>query len=265
VVITVADESEFDGLRRREMRRSLTARVARAATVGTAGLALLALVSGCSEHRATGQVPPAQQLASEPGSASPRPLVEGSPTLLAPGTYQLAYHLAADEELPDAYVDIPSGFDEAATWYVVSHDRQEFLGLWTVSAADRDACRRGARDAYDPGPTVEDLADALVAQKSTRASTPEPVSLAGYHGLYVELASPQDLRTCGPEPGLWTSGPTGGRGIYGDGQVDLVWILDMDGQRIVVNASYSPRSTAADIYKLNSMVESLQFAPAAQE
>lgn len=91
------------------------------------------------------------------------------------------------------------------------------------------------------------------------------MSLAGYHGLYVELTSPQDLRTCGPEPGLWASGPTGGRGIYGDGQVDLVWILDPDGQRILVDASYSPSSTASDIDKLNSMVESLRFVPAVQE
>ena len=52
----------------------------------------------------------------------------------------------------------------------------------------------------------------------------------------------------------------GGRGIYGDGQVDLVWILDLDGQRIVVDASYSARSTRSDIDKLKSMVGSLQFA-----
>lgn len=239
------------------MKRRPGAHTARA---GTAGLVLLALVVGCAEQHATGAGPPAKELSSEPGSTSPRPLVEGSPTPLAPGTYQLAYHLAANEEPADAFVEVPRGFDETATWYVVSHDQQEFLGLWTVSAADRDACRRGTVDAYDPGPSVVDLADALVAQKSTRASTPEPVALAGYHGLYVELTSPRELRTCGHDPGLWTSGPTGGRGIYVDGQVDLVWILDLDGQRIVVDASYSARSTRSDIDKLKSMVGSLQFA-----
>ena len=43
------------------------------------------------------------------------------------------------------------------------------------------------------------------------------------------------------------------------------WILDPDGQRILVDASYSPSSTASDIDKLNSMVESLRFVPAVQE
>jgi hypothetical protein len=39
-----------------------------------------------------------------------------------------------------------------------------------------------------------------------------------------------------------------------------VWILDAEGQRIVVNAAYSARSTESDIEKLTSIVESLKFA-----
>jgi hypothetical protein len=175
----------------------------------------------------------------------------------------MGFHLASgDEDLPDALVDVPLGYDDEATWYVVSHDRQQFLGLWTVSRVDPDACRRRWHDVYDPGPTVRDLADGLVAQRSTRSSTPEPVTLAGYRGLYVEVASPRDLRGCGPDPGLWTSGTTGGRGIYGDGQVDRVWILDIDGQRVVVDAGFSAKSSDTAVAELTSMVESLRFAPA---
>jgi hypothetical protein len=62
---------------------------------------------------------------------------------------------------------------------------------------------------------------------------------------------------------LW--GEPGGCGIHYDGQVDLVWILDFDGQRLVVNAANTAMSTASDIDKLTSMVESLEFVPAAQE
>ena len=95
---------------------------------------------------------------------------------------------------------------------------------------------------------------------NSRASDPKPVTLAGYQGEYVELASPRQMSRCrDPKAGLWTSGD-GGRGIYNGGQVDLVWILDADGQRILVNAAYSAESTAADIRKLTSMVESLKFA-----
>jgi hypothetical protein len=191
-------------------------------------------------------------------SATPQHLVEGPATSLEPGTYQFSVVANPGVETPDALVEVPSGFDDEAAWYVVSHDQQEFLGLWTVGLVDRDACPSGTNQLFDPGPSVEDLADALVAQKSTRATTPKPVKLAGYKGLYVELTSPHDISGCEQTGHLW--GNPGGRGIYNDGQVDLVWILDVDGQRLVVNAAYTPKSSASDIDKLTSMVESLKFA-----
>jgi hypothetical protein len=194
------------------------------------------------------------------GAPSPRPLVEREGVPLAPGTYQIGYHLNADEDVPDAFVTVPRGYVESSTWYVVSDDGHEYLGLWTAAEADRDACRHGERDVYDPGPSVDDLARALLATRSVRGTGPEPVTLAGYQGEYVTLASPRRMSRCrDPKAGLWTSGD-GGRGIYNDGQVDLVWILNADGQRIVVNAAYSAGSTAADIRKLTSMVDSLKFA-----
>lgn len=210
----------------------------------------LCLLVGCSSADSPGNS----------GSPSPRPLVEREGIPLAPGTYQMGYHLDADEDVPDAFVTVPSGYVGSSTWYVVSDDGHEYLGLWTAAEADRDACRHGEQDVYDPGPSVDDLARALVATKSIRATEPEPVTLAGYQGQYVELASPRHMSRCrDPKAGLWTSGD-GGRGIYNHGQVDLVWLLDADGQRIVVNAAYSAGSTASDIHKLTSMVESLKFA-----
>ena len=251
------------------MRARFTSRIVLAA-LGTTGLVVVTLVTGCSEHQpadgqAAGQQPTGEHSVSDPASASPRPLVEREDTPLPPGTYQMEYHLDADEEVPDAFVTVPRGYDEAATWFVVSHDGHEYFALWTVAEADRDACRNGEQDVYDPGPSVDDLARALVATRSIRASEPEPVTLAGYRGQYVELAGPRHLSRCvDPEAGLWTSAD-GGRGIYNDGQVDLVWILDADGQRIVVNAAYSAASTASDIHKLTAMVESLEVVPAVQE
>jgi hypothetical protein len=175
---------------------------------------------------------------------------------LEPGTYQ--FSVAADVETPEALVDVPDGFEDEAAWYVVSHDQQQFLGLYVVKLVDRDACH--ARGDYDPGPSVKDLADALVAQGSTHTTPPEPVTLAGHHGLYVELTSPRDYWSrCNPEAALWH-----GRGIYNNGQVDMVWILDVRGQRIVVDAAYTPRSSPADIDKLNSMAKSLKFTATAK-
>jgi hypothetical protein len=125
---------------------------------------------------------------ASPGTPAPRPLEDRSGVPLAPGTYQIGFHLDADEDVPDAFVTVPSGYVESSTWYVVSDDGHEYFGLWTAREADRDACR-----------------------------------------------------------------------------VDLVWILDADGQRIVVNAAYSAGSTTSDIHKLTAMAESLRFVPANEE
>jgi hypothetical protein len=223
------------------------------------------LLGGCTGSSDTGGAhdgtSPSASKSSEPaaaGSAAPQHLFEVPTRVsLVPGIYQFSVVANPGVETPEALVEIPSGFASGDVFWVVSPDGDAFLGLWTVGKVERDACLHGDEDAFDPGPSVEDLADALVAQKSTRASAPKSVTLAGYQGLYVELASPRDLSKCDPAPGIW-----GGRGIYNNGQVDLVWILDVDGQRIVVNSAYAPKATAAERGKLTSMVESLEFVAA---
>jgi hypothetical protein len=193
-------------------------------------------------------------------SAAPPHLIEMAP--LAPGPYQISVFANPGDQGPEAIVEVPSGYNGGSTWFVVSHDAGEFLGLWFVGLVARDACTSAESRLFDPGPSVKDLASALVAQKSTRASAPKPVTLAGYRGLYVELASPHDTSRCEDTGHMWES--PGGRGPGSD-QVDLLWILDVDGQRVVVDAAYNATSTAADIHKLTSMVESLEFLEPAQE
>jgi hypothetical protein len=227
------------------------------------------LMSGCTGSSDGGEPlaesSPSAATSSDPdqaGTDSAQPLV-GDGSTLAPGTYQFSVLADGAVEPPDALVDVPSGFvegDEGSDWYVVSPDGDTFLGLWTVGKVDHDACRHDEADASDPGPSVQALGDALVAQKSTRASGPDQVTLAGHRGLYVELVSPRDLSGCGKYPGLWRDPE---RPIYGGGQVDQVWILDVDGQRLVADASYAPTSSASERDHLTSMVNSLEFVPAA--
>jgi hypothetical protein len=162
------------------------------------------------------------------------------------------------DEAPEAVVDLPRGFDdEGSTWYVVSDDHRQFLGLLTVGRVDTDACLHGIADAVDPGPSVRDLAEALVAQRSTRAAPPERTTLSGRPALYVELTGPADRAACDRHPALWRDPE---RGFYVDDQVDQVWILELDGRRIVVDASYQAgQSSPTDIDRLRTMVESLEF------
>jgi hypothetical protein len=222
------------------------------------------LLSGCSDSSDGGGGPAGtSRSASTPSVGSTVPHLIGDSTPLVPGTYQFSVKANPGWGTPDALVEVPSGFkdgDDVPGFYVVSRDGDAFLGLWTIEHVQSDACLRPQNDLMTPGPSVEDLAEALVAQKSTDASAPEPVTLAGYRGLYVELASPRDVSKCDQHPGLW--GDPGSRGIYSDDQVDLLWILDVDGQRLVVDAAYGPTATTSELDELTSMVKSLEFISA---
>ena len=124
-----------------------------------------------------------------------------------------------------------------------------------------DGCHETKNNIFTPGPSVQDLADALVAQKFTRTTAPVPVSLAGYQGLYLEMTGPRDTSKCIKVP----AGPWEGRNFYDDNQVERVWILDVDGQRLVVDAAHAAESPASDNEKLTSMVNSLHFVPVVPE
>lgn len=236
--------------------RARGSRSARAGLMLAVALGFVALLVACTGGGTRG-VSDGDQTPSQEAVVPALPTVD-SPTPLEAGTYRFSVHVNEGVQAPQATIAVPSGFEVGADWYVVSPDRQEYLGLWTVGLVYTDPCGHGTSEFDYVGPSVQALADALVAQRSTRASAPTPVTMSGYQGLYVEVHSPADLSRCVEVADLW--GEPGGRGIFGDGQVDLVWILDVDGERLVINAAYSAHSSASDIDKLTSMVESFRLA-----
>jgi hypothetical protein len=123
----------------------------------------------------------------------------------------------------------------------------------------QDPCRWAAGDPQIPvGPTVEDLANALAAQTAYEASDPFDVSLGGYSGQRVDLQLPSDVESCDsgefyPWVGsLYAQGP--------DNRWD-VWILDVEGDRIVVLATHFPGTSAEDLAEQQAIIDSLAIQP----
>ncbi len=100
------------------------------------------------------------------------------------------------------------------------------------------------------------------------------MTLAGYTGRYVEWSVPADMvvtgdadfQGCDVEPSdghlnfvSWVGNGMGERYQQLPGQVDRLWILDVSGQRLVVDATYGPDTTAVDRDELGRVVESLRF------
>jgi hypothetical protein len=123
------------------------------------------------------------------------------------------------------------------------------------------------------GPSVDDLANALLAQAGPGASPPTAVTVGGHPGKKVELQIPNDIDvdTCDSEGsfpifGRWRAADTefgAAPWTYGNGQNNTVYIVDVDGTRQVIDTMYLPGTSAANLAELDQIVASIRFEPQA--
>ena len=107
------------------------------------------------------------------------------------------------------------------------------------------------------GPTVGDFADALADHPLLEVTTPVDVTVGGYSGKYVDLQVPSDISGCYQsyypwEPGLYAQGP---------GHRWHLWILDVDGVRVVVQSTDYAGTSPQDQAELQAIVDSIQIEP----
>ena len=146
------------------------------------------------------------------------------------------------------------------------------IGVWIVGEVPRDPCHwKGTF--VTPGPTVDDLVEILVRQRLRDASKPIDVTLAGYSGKYLEWSVPSDgvvtgdadFEGCDATPEGHTdfiswNGKVGRQSLYQVlGQVDRLWILDLNGQTVVVDAASGPDTPEKVRDELSAMVQTLRF------
>ncbi|HEY8238773.1 MAG TPA: hypothetical protein VIF63_04995 [Candidatus Limnocylindrales bacterium] len=107
------------------------------------------------------------------------------------------------------------------------------------------------------GPTVDDFVSALVAHPKLDVTAPVDVSLAGYTGKYLDLQVPADITACSVsyfpwEPGIFAQGP---------GSRWHLWVLDVDGIRVVIQSTDYEGTSAARRAELLAIVESIEIEP----
>jgi hypothetical protein len=115
------------------------------------------------------------------------------------------------------------------------------------------------------GTTVDEFVTALVDHPDLDVTSPVDVTLAGYSGKYLELRAPANTTTdeLGPDPGgcnyyfVWEPG------IYAQGPNALwrIWVLDVDGVRVVVRSDSFPGTSPQVQAQLQAIVDSIQIEP----
>jgi hypothetical protein len=223
----------------------------------------IALCAGCS----SGAASPAPSPTVMP-TASPSALPSAAPAATRPLSGQVVGAASNDGTHPSYTVEAPAGW--SATGEFVTRTPPSVMGLsvWDAIQVPTDPCRWSST-MTTPGPTVDDLVKALVAQRTRNASAPAQATLAGYKGVYLEWSVPPDMvdgQKCDPWPDNGYRDFVSFLGVGGSeryqqlaNQIDRLWVLDVNGQRLVVDATYSPDATDAQKTELGQVAESLRF------
>jgi hypothetical protein len=105
-------------------------------------------------------------------------------------------------------------------------------------------------------PTVDEFAIALAEHPLLDVTAPVDVTLGGFSGKYVDLQVPSDISACDAyfpwEPGIYAQGPS---------HRWHLWILDVDGIRVVVQTTDYPATLPQRQGELQAIADSIEITP----
>jgi hypothetical protein len=225
----------------------------------------------------TSSAPAATSAATSPSSVPPAAIPDG---LLAAGTYETTpFHLGqvmscmtprqagcseSEDDSIRATLTVPDGWAGFGDGIWLADEGNgapagAALGFGRGGWLQSDPCltpeRSGTHADIEVGPSVDDFANAIADHPLLDATDPVPVTLAGYSGKYLDLQLPTDLTGCEQsyyvvEPGIYAQGP---------GHRWHLWILDVDGVRVVVMAMDYAGTSEQHRAELDAIVQSIQI------
>ncbi len=232
------------------------------------------VVVGCSAMTSTPSEGAPSSIPADPSrvpAASSSAIPQEAPT--SSGLRELTCHLIGGSG-PPFVVEVPASwvsFKDDCGFVTATPEPGVFtagLSGWIVGQVPTHPCQNHAT-LTTSGETVDELVQALVTQELRNATGPVDVTLAGHEGKYLEWSVPTDIVVLddeyhveGCDDGNFLSwlGRTGGtRYQQVGGQIDQLWVLDVEGQRVVIDASYSPDASQAVRDELAAIVKTLDF------
>ncbi len=137
-----------------------------------------------------------------------------------------------------------------------------------------DPCHWSTTISETPATTPDEIAVALAAQASSDPTAPMDVTVGGHAGKAITLHVPMsydipgasreeqfadcDQSVFGFYAAEGDTEPT--RNAQGAGQIDELWILDVDGTIVILDAAYSPATPVDLVDEMRTLAESATFA-----
>ena len=165
---------------------------------------------------------------------------------------------------------VPDGWENNG-WFVAKSNSDPIFGaiLDRVGNIFSDPCQWVEVDPQ-PGPTVDDLVAAFADVPALNATAATDVTVDGFHGKQIEFTVPDytddecrdgSVSPCSKMnvmlgrvegPNYWAQGPHAHHRL---------WILDVDGTRLVIGGTYFPDTSQQDLDDLDTILNSIQIDP----
>jgi hypothetical protein len=256
----------FERMLLRRDRKRRNQRVAVYALVGAFVLAAMVIGIGTLRSDDEGTVIPGSTATP---TTTPFPALSSASGPLEPGTYVVSTLDPGFDASHQITITVPDGYEGFEGFAVGrrlgSGETQTGVSAWVVGNVYDDPCHRGATP-LDPTvvPPVESLVAALANQRGVHTSTPTDIRIDGYTGRYLERTVPAGTRLTdcdGNEFRTWLDTDGGARYTL-PGQIDLLWIVDVDGVPLVIDAAIRSPRWAHVRAELIQIVESIRIDPA---
>ncbi len=213
----------------------------------------------------------APTLASSPSTVTPGSLctTDGCQVgKLAPGTYSFDAGTVTPRRLT---FTVPAGWRIDKDGFVRKGQAGSPIEMafvtWTVSHIYTDICQHDGA-LVSAGTTTGELADLLAAQKGRQASPVTDVLVGDFPAKRVALTIPIDFDVSSCDGGIvrfWPDpGPdeSGGLCCTPAGSTDVVYVVDVPGNRFTVVARNNWDSIRGDVAELDGIVRSIQIEDA---
>ena len=191
------------------------------------------------------------------------PSVEATETPVAPSRH--TFTVLGDPVLDRSYVITMKLLDGYGGDDVVfGSDDGQGISTWAVGNVFANPCHSNGTLLDPPiDSSVDGLVAGLASQDGHPATTPTDVRVDGYPGKYIEMTVPAGIDVADCDHGefrTWAD-PIAGNRYLEAGQRDMLWIIDVDGHRLVIDAALGPETTRQDRADRTRMVESIRIEP----
>jgi hypothetical protein len=266
-MVTKQTEPDLDAWReqeRRQRRASRNRRLSALALAAAIGIVAVVVVIRAVDE-GTGTQPGGQGTDTNgiPTEQAIPPLSGGA---LEPGRYVFTSYDPGLDASHRITIDVADGYEGIGGWAVRRiGTSQTGVSIFSIGDVYADACQwEGTLLDRSAISSTDEVVAALASQKGLRVSTPTDVTLDGFAGTYMERRVPArtDLSDCdGGRFMVYLNAGGGKRYLGGAGQLGLLWVLDVEGVPLVIEAGSDAGTSAQVRAELLRMVESIHIDP----